>query len=103
MRWRWSTAVLGALLLTVQADLWLGKGNLRYVWGLELQLAEQQAANQAARLANGHIEAELSDLVEGLEIVEERARADLGMLKADEILVQIAAPAAAGEPPAPRR
>jgi len=92
MRWRWSTAVLGALLLTVQADLWLGKGNLRYVWGLELQLAEQLAANQAARVFNGHIEAELGDLVEGLEIVEERARADLGMLKANEILVQIAAP-----------
>jgi cell division protein FtsB len=89
MRWRWSTAVLGALLLAVQADLWLGKGNLRYVWGLQLQLDQQMAANAAARDLNARIEAELGDLVEGLEIVEERARADLGMLKADEILVQV--------------
>lgn len=40
---------------------------------------------------NARIEAEVGDLVEGLEIVEERARQDLGMLKADEILVQVAA------------
>lgn len=91
MRWRASTVVLAALLLLVQADLWLGKGNLRYVWGLQLQLSEQLAANDEARALNARIEAELSDLVEGLEIVEERARADLGMLKADEILVQVAA------------
>jgi cell division protein FtsB len=90
MRWRWSTAVLAALLVAVQADLWLGKGNLRYVWGLQLQLANQLAANDEARQVNARIEAELGDLVEGLEIVEERARADLGMLKTDEILVQVA-------------
>jgi cell division protein FtsB len=89
MRWRWSTAVLAALLLAVQADLWLGKGNLRYVWGLQMQLDQQVAANGAAREVNARIEAEVGDLVEGLEIVEERARADLGMLKADEILVQV--------------
>ena len=89
MRWRWSTAVLAALLLAVQADLWLGKGNLRYVWGLQMQLDQQVAANSAAREVNARIEAEVGDLVEGLEIVEERARADLGMLKADEILVQV--------------
>ena len=89
MRWRWSTAVLAALLLAVQADLWLGKGNLRYVWGLQMQLDQQVAANSAAREANARIGAEVGDLVEGLEIVEERARADLGMLKADEILVQV--------------
>jgi cell division protein FtsB len=75
----------------VQADLWLGKGNLRYVWQLERDLAAQQAANDAAREANARIEAEVGDLVEGLEIVEERARQDLGMLEPDEILVQVTA------------
>jgi cell division protein FtsB len=91
MRLPWSTGVLAALLLVVQADLWLGKGNLRYVWQLQQQLAAQRAANDKARASNTGIEAEVGDLVEGLEIVEERARADLGMLKADEILVQVAA------------
>jgi len=91
MRLPWSTGILAALLLLVQADLWLGKGNLRYVWQLQQQLAAQQAANQEARALNARIDAEVGDLVEGLEIVEERARAQLGMLKADEILVQVAA------------
>ena len=91
MRLPWSTGILAALLLLVQADLWLGKGNLRYVWQLQQQLAEQRLANDEARALNARIEAEVGDLVEGLEIVEERARAQLGMLKADEILVQVTA------------
>lgn len=90
-RWPLSTLALAALLLGVQADLWLGKGNLRYVWQLEQQLVAQRATNDAARELNARIEAEVGDLVEGLEIVEERARQDLGMLKADEILVLVAA------------
>lgn len=91
MRWPLSTALLAALLLLVQADLWLGKGNLRYVWQLERQLVGQRATNEEARALNARIEAEVGDLVEGLEIVEERARSDLGMVKANEILVQVAA------------
>jgi cell division protein FtsB len=90
MRWHLSTLVLAALLIAVQSGLWVGKGNVRYVWQLERQLAEQLAANAAARDTNARIEAEVGDLVEGLEIVEERARTDLGMLEGDEILVQIA-------------
>ena len=91
MRWSLPTALLAALLLLVQADLWLGKGNLRYVWQLERQLAGQRATNEQARALNVRIEAEVGDLVEGLEIIEERARADLGMVKANEILVQVTA------------
>lgn len=83
--------VLAALLLLVQADLWFGKGSLRHVMGLQAQVDTQLAANAAARARNLHIEAELNDLVEGLEIVEERARGDLGMVKPDEILVQVSA------------
>ena len=89
MRLPWPTLALAGLLLVVQGDLWLGKGNLRYVWQLERELLAQQAANEAAREANARIEAEVGDLVEGLEIVEERARQDLGMLEPDEILVQV--------------
>lgn len=90
-RWPLSTLSLALLLAAVQVDLWLGKGNLRYVWALERQLAQQRAVNDEARALNARIEAEVGDLVEGLEIVEERARHDLGMLEADEILVQVAA------------
>jgi cell division protein FtsB len=92
-RWPLSTISLALLLAAVQVDLWLGKGNLRYVWQLEQQLAALQVSNDGQRLANARIEAEVGDLVEGLEIVEERARADLGMVEPDEILVLVQPPA----------
>lgn len=81
---------LAVLLLLVQADLWFGKTGLPYVWSLRSQLDEQRAANDAARERNARLQAEVSDLKEGLEMVEEKARAELGMVKPDEILVQVA-------------
>lgn len=78
-----------ALLLLVQADLWFGKSGQPYVWTLTRQLAEQRAANGAARARNEGLHAEVSDLREGLEMVEEKARSELGMVRPDEILVQI--------------
>ncbi len=86
---RWSTLVLSALLLVVQADLWFGKGNWPYVVSLRMQLDKQRLANDAARARNARMAAEVSDLKEGLEMVEEKARAELGMLRPDEILVQV--------------
>ncbi len=86
---RWATLILGALLGLVQADLWFGKGNWPYVMGLRKELGEQRAANDGARLRNARVAAEVSDLKEGLEMVEEKARAELGMVRSDEILVQV--------------
>jgi len=83
------TAALIALLALVQAELWFGKGGLPRVWGLQAQLREQQAANDEARARNEQLQAEVSDLKEGLEMVEEKARLELGMVKPDEILVQV--------------
>ena len=88
---RWAAPVIAALLLLVQADLWWGKGNMPYVMSLRKQLAEQRAANVQARARNARVQAEVSDLREGLEMVEEKARAELGMVKPDEILVQVTA------------
>lgn len=86
---RWTPVVLAALLVVVQGDLWFGKGNLPYVMGLRKQLVEQQATNEQARERNARVAAEVVDLREGLEMVEEKARAELGMVKPDEILVQV--------------
>ena len=83
------TLALAALLLAVQAELWAGKSGRSYVVHLESQLAAQTAANKLAQLRNQRLAAEVSDLKEGLEMVEERARAELGMVKPDEILVQL--------------
>jgi len=87
---RWSTAALLALLALVQAQLWFGNGGKPHTMNLELQLSRQQAANDAARARNTRLLAEVRDLREGLEMVEEKARSELGMVKPDEILVQIA-------------
>ncbi|MFY9509579.1 MAG: cell division protein FtsB [Rubrivivax sp.] len=86
---RWVTVVLAALLLAVQADLWLGRGSLPQVMALRSGLERQLAANADARERNTRLAAEVSDLKEGLEMVEEKARSELGMLKPDEILVQV--------------
>jgi cell division protein FtsB len=83
------TLVLAGLLLLVQAELWLGSGGVPHVVGLRSQLAEQQARNDAARERNARLAAEVQDLKAGLEMVEEKARGELGMLKPDEILVQV--------------
>ena len=85
----WSTLALLALLLFVHAQLWLGSSGKPYAMNLQLQLERQQAANATARDRNVQLVAEVRDLREGLEIVEERARWELGMVKPDEILVQI--------------
>ena len=86
---RWATFILAALLVVVQGDLWLGKGNWLYVAGLNKELATQLSANRDARARNARLAAEVSDLKEGLEMVEEKARAELGMVRPDEILVQV--------------
>ncbi len=88
---RWTPLVLAALLLVVQGDLWVGKGNLPYVMSLRKQVTEQRALNDVARARNQAVAAEVVDLREGLEMVEEKARAELGMVKPDEILVQVTA------------
>jgi cell division protein FtsB len=87
---RWTTIALLALLALVQAQLWFGDGGKPHAMNLELQLNRQHAANDAARVRNTRLQAEVRDLREGLEMVEEKARSELGMIKPDEVLVQIA-------------
>ena len=86
---RWVTLTLTALLVLVQVDLWLGRGSLPQVWKLQRELAAQQQTNERARERNARITAEVTDLKEGLEMVEDKARSELGMLRPDEVLVQV--------------
>ena len=89
---RFLTLALAALLVMVQAELWLGKSGVPRVMELQARLDQQQAANAAAAKRNRQLGAEVRDLKEGLEMVEEKARRELGMVKPDEILVQLAPP-----------
>ncbi len=82
--------VLILLLVVLHAQLWLGRGSLLNLSDLRGQLQAQKASNEEARRANEQLHAEVNDLKEGLNMVEERARHELGMVKPGEIFVQIA-------------
>jgi cell division protein FtsB len=82
--------VLVALLAIIQAQLWLGKGGVPSVAELERALQTQKAENEEAHRKIDQLSAEVNDLKEGLNMVEERARNELGMVKPNEIFVQIA-------------
>ncbi|MBE0473496.1 septum formation initiator family protein [Rhodoferax sp.] len=79
-----------ALLVMVHAQLWFGRGSISNVAQLQAQLKTQLQRNQQAEQANLQLAAEVRDLKEGLEMIEEKARMELGMIKVNEIYVQIA-------------
>ena len=90
MNRRTVAAVLVFLLLVLHAQLWFGRGSVGNVADLQGKLDEQKVKNTAQQHANERLAAEVRDLQEGLEMVEEKARAELGMVKPNEVLVQIA-------------
>ena len=89
METRFLPAVLIALLLILQGQIWLGKGSVPTVIELENKIKEQNELNAKAKRINGQLSSEVNDLKEGLNAVEERARHELGMVKSNEIFVQI--------------
>jgi cell division protein FtsB len=78
------------LLLVFQLQLWFGRGSIPDVWRLRQQYQTQLALNTQAELKLERLRAELRDLRDGMEMVEERARSEIGMVKPNEIFVQIA-------------
>ncbi len=82
-------AALIALLVILHAQLWFGRGSIPNVTKMTQQLGSLQKKNEQARLSNSRLEAEVRDLKEGLEMVEEKARLELGMVRPNEIFVHI--------------
>ncbi|SDG91514.1 cell division protein FtsB [Pseudomonas benzenivorans] len=85
----WLLAGLIVLLLGLQYRLWVGDGSLAQVTDLKQQIADQQGENQRLLERNRILEAEVMELKEGMETVEERARQELGMVKEGETLYQL--------------
>lgn len=81
--------VFAGLLVLLQHGLWMTDGGLREVWQLEAALSEQTEINRSLASRNAALEAEVLDLKQGLDAVEERARAELGMVREDETFYQI--------------
>jgi cell division protein FtsB len=84
---------LAGFIALLQYPLWFGKGGWLRVWSLERQVQEQKLANAALAQRNGALDAEVRDLKQGFEAIEERARYELGMVKQDEIFFQTVRPA----------
>ncbi|MSQ49506.1 MAG: cell division protein FtsB [Betaproteobacteria bacterium] len=80
--------VLFVLILAIQYPLWLGKGGWLRVWEVDRQLEAQHLKNARLETRNGALGAEVKDLKQGYEAIEERARYELGMVKNDEVFFQ---------------
>jgi cell division protein FtsB len=81
--------LLIGLLVILQIQIWVGRGSVPNVAQMQRKLTELQQLNQADQTENERLAAEVRDLKEGLDMVEEKARSELGMVKPNEIFVQI--------------
>ncbi|WP_291992715.1 cell division protein FtsB [Candidatus Accumulibacter sp. ACC003] len=86
---RWLAVALLVVVALLQHPLWLGKGGWLRVWDVDRQLQEQKEVNRALEMRNAGLDAEARDLKQGYDAIEERARFELGMIKRDEVYVQI--------------
>lgn len=100
---RWLSVALLLVLALLQYPLWLGKGGWLRVWDVDRQLEQQREANAQLEARNAGLDAEVRDLKQGFDAIEERARFELGMIRNDEVFVQVperGETAAAPAPPA---
>jgi len=86
------TLILFILLVLLQFKLWLGEGGFREVARLETRVEDQRQQNEDLLQRNAQLQAEVEDLRERLDAVEERARNELGLIKPDEQFYQVVPP-----------
>lgn len=86
---KWSAVVLIIIVVLLQYPLWFGKGGWLRVWEVDRQLAAQRALNRQLEARNGGLDADVRDLKSGYDAIEERARFELGLVRGDEIFVQV--------------
>lgn len=90
-------AILLLLLVLLQLKLWFGEGGYRNVQRLAQRVEQQAQENDALALRNQELQAEVEDLRQGLEAIEERARSELGMIKENEEFYQVVPDAQEGK------
>ncbi|HEU4850926.1 MAG TPA: cell division protein FtsB [Telluria sp.] len=94
------TLALAALLILIQYPLWLGKGGWLKVADLEAQVEAANQKNEELKARNAKLDSEVRDLKDGTGAVEERARYELGMIKQDEVFIQVVGDSEATAPSA---
>lgn len=83
------TLALAGLIVLLQYPMWLGKGGWLRVWETDQKVRAQRDNNVKLQVRNVALDAEVRDLKQGLDAVEERARSELGMIRKDEIFFQV--------------
>ena len=81
--------ILVALIALLQYPLWVGKGSWLKVWEFDQQVVTQHEINQKLQIRNVALDAEVRDLKQGSDAIEERARSELGMIRKDEIFFHV--------------
>ena len=81
--------ILAALIVAIQFPLWLGKGGWLRVWEIGEQLSTQRGKNARLEARNSAIAADVRDLKQGRDALEERARYELGLVRPDEVFFQV--------------
>ena len=84
-----ATYALLVILALLQYPLWFGNGGVIAAWRLKNEIAAQKIENARLKDRNQALEADVNDLKQGLQAIEERARTELGMVKKGEIFIQV--------------
>jgi cell division protein FtsB len=92
---RYLALALVLMIALIQNPLWFGKGGWLRVWELDRQVEAQKETNVRLAARNAVLDAEVADLKQGYDAIEERARAELGMVRQDEVFYQVLQPARA--------
>ena len=82
-------AALAVLIVLIQYPLWLGKGSWSRVWEVDQQIKSQRDKNAKLAVRNQTLDAEVRDLKQGSDAIEERARSELGLIKQGEVFFQV--------------
>jgi cell division protein FtsB len=102
---RWFIVVLAGLVVVLQYRIWVSPDGAREVQQLRDAVATQTIENQRLLTRNQQLAAEVRNLKQGFEALEERARSELGLIRGNETYFQVVpplqnAPAAADAPAA---
>ena len=82
-------AILLIIFSLLQFKMWFGEGGYRDVKRLSLRVEKQEQENELLAQRNRELQAEVEDLRQGLQAIEERARSELGMVKENEQFYQV--------------
>ena len=82
-----ASGIVLAVLLSY--TLAVGKGGLLDIWNMKRDIAAQQEQNARLKQRNRELAGEIINLQKGTEAIEERARSDLGLIRPDEVFIQI--------------